>query len=999
MKAFPLGFLLALCAISTFAQPVDVLPVRVGEGAQSLNGSWRFKYVASSDIGSDEAFIQPSFDDTMWSTIAVPSHWELAGFAEPQYADDLKEGTGLYRRTFRTPKGWQGQRVFLRFEGVQYGLTAWVNGKPVGEWASSYNPVTFDITDALAPSGSENVLAVRVTTRSKGWNFDTMDCWALSGIYRDVSVFALPTAHLADYTSRATLKPNGSAVLHLDFAATAPAKVIARLYDPRGTLVRQADVTLSPEGRGSVDIDVSKPQLWTAESPSLYGLVIDLSADSKIVQRFSDRVGLRQVTIEEGILKLNGTPIKLRGVDHHDIWPEGRVATEQGMQRDLQLIRRANINFIRTSHYPPHPRFLELCDEMGFYVDDEVPFIHGRKNLTDPDYQDVLYTRARATVMRDKNRPSVIFWSVGNENPIVELNLNTGKYVKQLDPTRPVTLPTIGSYFRENYQKFPEFVDLYASHYPPKKVAAEFAEKLTRPVVFTEYAHQRGVARGGTAVQELWEMFYRSPRIAGGAIWMFQDQGILRTTEDRQSVKDGDLMVWLDEHRYYDTHGFFAMDGLVYSDRTPQVDYWQVRKVYSPVQIQERELPVKPGEQAVSLHVENRYDFKALAGYKLHWVLQRNGVPLQDGSVELHAKPHETEPFSIDLKLPAELSSDVFKLGLRCEDEKRTALYERSLRLDTGALAGARWSAIAAALPKKNATLEMTDATAIVHCANYRLKLDRQSGKLSLLDSDGREIVAEFGPHVGHNPTINDIGKGREREPMIWRGSLLSDAKEVTTDARTTADGVEITVRGTYARPGVPEQSVRGAYKLFVSAGGAIKVSYRYTPNQATGEMLEAGFALSLPKTYSEFRWLGEGPYAGYPGKDRLNEYGTFHLHRDDLYFPGNRRSVEFASIANPDGVGVLLSGDRLTVDVENKGETTVFSHVALVPGEKNTSDGKGDNVEISSRLNAAAIKEIAGEFTLLPLDAIWPRPLMAWLGQPSDRVKVNKPFLSSYDR
>ncbi len=999
MKA---AFLFSLVAISSSfanAQPVDVLPVQAADGAQSLNGDWKFKYLPSSDVAADGDFFQPSFDVAAWKKIAVPSHWELQGFAEPGYEDDVKEGTGLYRRSFRVPKPWQGQRVFLKFDGVLYGFTAYVNGKPIGEWASSYNPATFDITDALLPGKAENVLAVRVTTRSKGWNFDCMDCWALSGIYRDVTLFAVPQVHFNDYTAKTTLKPDGTAELHLDAIASAAAKVTGRLLSPDGKPAGKFTMELAADGRGSANLTVSKPQLWTAETPALYRLELDLQSGGKTVQHFTDPIGLRQVTIEDGILKLNGTPIKLHGVDHHDIWPDGRVTTEEDMRRDLELIRDANINFIRTSHYPPHPGFIGMCDQMGIYVLDEVPYIHGRKDLKNPDFQETLLTRARATVMRDKNHASVLFWSLGNENPITELGLNTGKYVKELDPTRPIMFPTMGSYFASNYQKFPEFVDIYAPHYPALKKAREYAEKLQRPIIFTEYAHQRGLARGGTAVQDLWEQFYKSPRIAGGAVWMFQDQGILRTTDDRQSVKDGDLMVWLDEHHYYDTHGFYAMDGLVYADRTPQVDYWLVRKVYSSVQIKEQSLAIQPGAQKLSLHVENRYDFRSLAGMKLNWSLHRNGSSMQQGVIALNAKPKETAEVPVNVTLPADLSTDVFTLELRCEDEKGRQFYERSIRLDTAAADGARWSALQASLPPADPGLEVSDSIISVRRPDYQLKLDRKSGQLALLRPDGTPLVSAFGPHMGRNPTINDMGKNREHLPELWSSSLLREATEIQTDAHQVPEGIELTVSGNYPRPSKPDEFISGEYKLLVRRSGAIDVSYHFTPQHATGEVLEAGFALAMPAAQSEFRWLGQGPYAAYPGKDRLDEYGLFHLNREDLYFPGNRCGVELASLASPSGPGVLLSGSGMTVDMENLQDTTIFSHLALVPGGTSSNEGKGENVDISSHLKAPSIQSIAGQFTLLPLGANWPAPLTQWFGSPSARVKTLKPFIHSYDR
>lgn len=994
------------CPSSLLAQPVDVVPVRTGDTAQSLNGDWRFKYVPSSDVGADESFFQPAADVSAWRAIPVPSHWELLGFTEPEYGDHVKEGTGLYRRTFRVPAAWRqgGGRVFLRFEGVLYGLTAWVNGKPVGEWASSFNPVTFDVTDALAAGDAENVLAVRVTTRSKGWNFDNMDCWALSGIYRDVTLFATPAAHFQDYTARTTLGPDGTAHVSVQMAAAGAgegAAVVGRLLSPDETVAADFEAKLDAAGHGSAGVAVRQPKLWTAETPSLYRLELTLRSNGADGQRVVDRVGLRQVTTEGGILRLNGTPIKLRGIDHHDIWPEGRVATEAGMRHDLELMRAANINFVRTSHYPPHPRFTELCDECGIYVDEEVPYIHGREHLKDPSYQEALYARARATVMRDKNRPSVIFWSCGNENPITSLGNNTGKYVKELDPTRPVTFPTMGRYFAENWQRFPEFLDLYASHYPSVKAATDYAKTVQKPIVFTEYAHQRGLTRAGTSVQDLWEAFYHNPRIAGGAVWMFQDQGLLRTAADAKEVKDGDMMVWLDEHRYYDTHGFSAMDGIVYADRTPQVDYWQVRKVYSPVQVAERTIAVEPGAREVSLHVENRFDFRALDGLKLAWSLRRNGAAVRDGTVALSAKPKETQEVRLPVTLPTELGNDVLWLDLRCENERGQSMYERGIRLDPRAPAGNRWAALRAALMQDGVGLDISESAIVVRHPGFAVTVDRASGHASLADASGRTIVADFGPNAGHHPTTNDFAQNKQREPSLWHCGLLRDAKDVKTDARKVADGVvEVTVAGTYARPNKPTESLRGGYALRVTRGGAIDVAYDYAPVNATGEMLEAGFAMALPPAQSEFRWLGQGPYAAYAGKDRLDEYGFFHLNRDDLYFPGNRRGVELAAMANPSGAGLLLAGGvDMTIDLENVDGATLLSHLAVVPGAKGGDEGKGDGASVSSRIKASSVKRIAGTFTLLPLGAEWPKGLAGWIGSPAERVEVRRPFLRSYDR
>jgi len=992
------AFLCLLLVSLARAQPREIVPV--SEGALSLNGRWDFRYVAGLDAGADEAFCKPGFDVSGWAQISVPGHWELQGFAEPHYDSGVQEGLGLYRRRFTTDKTWAGRRVILRFEGVLFGFKAYVNGREVGEWASAFNPASFDITEALAPAGAENVLAVRVTTRSRGWDFDTMDCWGISGIYREVTVFPVPETHLKDYTVRSTLLPDGTARLDITAIASGKGVLSGRLSTPGGDPAGGFEVVLGSDGCAAASITVSKPALWTAETPSLYRLELSLRSSDGGLQQLRNRVGLRQVTIEDGILKLNGTPIKLRGVDHHELWPEGRVSTDENTRRDLELMLRANINFIRTSHYPPHPRLLELCDELGIYVLDEVAFTHGRQHLTDPSYQDVLYTRARATVLRDKNHPCVLFWSLGNENPINELGVNAMRRVKELDPTRPTMFPTIGSYFAENWRRMSELQDIYAAHYPNPRRAHEHAETLKKPIIFTEYAHQRGLSRSGTAVQDLWELFYASPRIAGGAIWMFQDQGILRQADDTSKVNEADLKVWIDEHRYYDTNGFYGMDGLVYSDRTPQIDYWLVRRVYSPVQLRAGSLLVKAGAQSLPLSVENRHDFLTLAGFTLHWALLRNGSVLKKGSLPLGAKPKETEQLALQMTLPEQLGLDVFTLELRCENPRGVRIQDCTLPLQPApARTATRRDQVLACLPVSETSLEVSELSIQVGRPDYRLLLDRKTGQVSLQSIDGTVLVSAFGPHTGRHPTINDLGRKYERAPQLWAGSLLVQVLGLSTEARRLPEGVELLVSGQYPRPGKPEESVRGSYRLLVTPSGAIEVSYRYVPEKATGLLLEAGFALSVPPSQSEFLWLGQGPYAGYPGKDRHNDYGLFHLNREDLHFPGNRRAVELAALCRQSGEGLLLLGEAMTVDLENKDGHTVLSHVSAVPGDQDFAAARADYVDISAYLKADTLGEISGHFTLLPLGNSWSRPLDHWFESIRGPVKAFKPFLHSYDQ
>lgn len=982
------AFAFFLQAVSLLAHPEDVVPVRSGPMALPLSGPWQFRYLAGSTPGEEVGFHHPTFAGaSAWKTIPVPSHWELHGFAEPKYAQ-VAEGLGLYRREFRLPAGWAGQRIFLRFEGVLYGFEAWVNGLSVGTWGSGYNPVTFDITDSIK-SGESNLLAVQVTTRNKGYEFDTNDCWALSGIYRDVTLFAVPATHLKDYTTRTTLAADGTATLEVEIVASGAATATGNLISPQGKLVHKFPIALGPDYRGVATVAVPRAQLWTAETPSLYRLELALT-EGNATQRISTKIGLRQVTTDGGILKLNGTPIKLRGVNHHDLWPkEGRVATEELLRRDLQLIRAANINFVRTAHYPPHSRLIELCDELGLYVMDEVPFGFGDTHLRDASYQDNLLMRARATVMRDKNYPSVIVWSVGNENANTPLTYATGEYVQKLDPTRPICFPQVGSYFERSHKDLPASVDIYAPHYPVVKTLQRYAEQLKRPVIVTEYAHALGLATD--RIQDEWEIMQAGQHMAGGAVWMFQDQGILRTADQPTDLATPSLFTWPDATHYYDTSGNGGMDGIVYSDRTPQTDYWQVRKVYSPIQIKEHALPVQSGPQQLTLTLENRFDFRALAGFKLSWALEKNGTAIKKGTVALKAGPRSTETISLGVKIPDDVGKNFYALTLRCLDPQGQSMHERAVRLETSDQKPALAAELRASLAP--GALDVTESATEIRVAHPRfiVTLDRQSGAFSIRTPAGAILAEGVYPHAGRRFT--EAEALRAKAAAVWGDSILRNPTKLETEVTRAEAGVRLRVRGKYPRASAPDQFLEGEQTLFITPAGVIEIAYDYVPVNAKGALLEAGASLIAPTHATEFRWIGQGPFAGYPGKDRLNEFGRHHLNRDDLNFQGNRRGVEIALLTNAAGAGLLISADSSDVAVENNPEGIVLSHNALLSGRGN----KGSSPETSFRTED--VKHIAGKFTVVPLAPEWPSPVTRWFGKPGKSAVPARPFYRSYDQ
>ena len=625
-----------------------ILPVTDYQMMRSLNGTWQLKVVEG--INENDVSVPP-YDDT-WGQIAVPGCWEAYGFSKPSY-DKAVALTGYYRTSFAIPNEWKGQRIAIRFDGVLYGYDLWLNGRYVGAWRSGYNTAVFDLTPYIDKRYSEQQLAMRVITQFSGSDFDYNDDWAPCGIFRDVTLMAVPNTHLKDITIRP--KNNGEVDVTTDIANAV-----------KGTEVKHEiiDATGKPVGQTKVE----HPQLWTAETPYLYTLRTILELKGKTLQTFEHKFGFRELTIDGNVLKLNGQPIKLRGVTSHSTDPVTvKVIDEASILRDMKLMKEASINYIRTSHYPREPRFYELADSLGFYIIDEVPFGYGDKNLSKEEFYPVLQQRAQATIRRDKNHPSVLIWSLGNENPLTDICVRLGDFVKtELDTSRPICYPQVGSYFRRFNYDFPKVADIYAPHYPTTDQIANFYQKADRPVIFTEYCHTLGISLEDHDRQ--WDIIERTPGIAGGSVWEWVDQGISLTANTGEEGISPKSTYGYEEKVYTSGGGGFEMygnkgtDGLLYADRTPLPNYYELQHNYtlSFVSIEHPLHDVTDGraqETALNVLCTNRFDFINLKdNVTFHWTLTNNRDTVMRGAFSPDCAPHSTVPYTLRLPKQSGLS-------------------------------------------------------------------------------------------------------------------------------------------------------------------------------------------------------------------------------------------------------------------------------------------------------------------------------------------------------
>lgn len=984
----------------------SVVAASAPENELSLNGPWSFLLCKEETSGPQQEFYKPGFNASKWFTISVPSTWELQGFEEPNY-NQPSHSVGLYRREFTAPAVWQGRHVVLRFAGVLYGFECWLNGQRIGSHESAYTPVQFDITTQVK-YGAANLLAVRVYKPFPYCLFDCSDDWALSGIFRDVVISSLPSPYIkqvwttTDYTDQALLTIEGT----LDsFGGAIPENVTlsGRLRLPKGAIIGKFDLPLEPgTPKFKSMLTISGPRWWTAESPNLYELVVRLEQDGQILHSVTRSVGLCDVSIEEGVLKITGSPVKLRGVDRHEIHPEvGRAVREEDDRKDIQLMKAANITLVRTSHCPPHPRFLDMCDAQGLYVICEVPFDGGKELLNNPENLDRLLARADETVLTNRHHPCIILWSIGNENPYTPVVEAVARHVKELDSTRPICIPQGGGDFSKEGWTLPEFIDVLAPHYPMPQELEAFAQKTQRPIITTEYAHMLGKA--AEDLGPCWDVILKYPKLAGGAIWHWADQGIYKNAAPDEYDKDlGKPLlgkIWVSPAKYMDCGKDKGADGIVYSDRQPQVDYWLTRKVYSPVYIAERDVATHPGLQTIAVTVSNRYDFTNLATLKGYWAFYQDAAKIAEGPVEVDLEPGESDTVSLDLEVPDTFGQADSRVVFSFFDAKNSPVYEHTVRLVPAENRSTYPDLIGESILEKSMELSTEGGMVRARFPEVDVEFDQTSGRFGMRMRENKAVLLAQSPYVrvGRLPTMAER-RSREKRYMakqsFWEPWLLTMAAPGEQHIDTNVSPPVIQVKGQCPRIDKENQLVEVEMTVTISTHGWVDVKYALTPQHCTGIFLEAGLSLALPKTVTKVYWVGDGPFISYPGADEASEHGLYTMQSTDLWFDGNRKNVEVAVLTDDAGNGVAMVCEPSNVAWEHAPEGILLSHNALVGGRGTK------NTRTRYEYPVTEVGTIKGKFRIVPLIANkWPETLQRTFKNvlPSS-IAAGPPYLREYD-
>ncbi len=953
---------------------------------QSLNGTWKFQLFAGRRALKDVPYQNTDFDDSQWPHIRVPGNWELQGFEEPQYGAPVDSLAGIYRRSFSLPAAWRSRHVLFYSEGIAFGYELWINGHRIGSFESAFQRAEFDIT-AFVRYEQENVIAIRVYRDHYQTTFDCTDDWALSGIFRDVFLYAAPSCHIEDVTIQTILGNGntpaaiaGSVTVHHYLQKNMLKNVAVEfILTDRGARIHHEvkpivwpNLKFLPEPV-AFSIPVMNARLWNAETPALYDLQIILKNDDERLQILQRRVGIRQVSIEGTVFKINNRPVKLRGVCRLEIHPEfGRASQDRQWIEDLQLMKNANINAIRMTHWPPHPRFLDLCDQYGFYIIDEVPFDFGDDKLNDALSLGSLLARAQNTIDRDKNHACVIIWGIGNEHPSTRYTAKPAQLAKLLDPARPVLYPD------ELTNKFlsgiPAFLDFYAPHYivASEMIACGEDATLQKPVILTEYNHALDVAFDGLA--EKWEVIEKYRKLAGGMIWAWSDQGLYRKVNGREVIDSyADIMAlarnpgalsgdfWIDENTIMDSHGQYGTDGIVYADRTPQTDYWLTRKVYSPIKILEKEKKATSGKQVIELTCINRYDFLDLEKVTINWQYRVNRRTVQQGRSLLRLAPHDTGKISIPIVVSQKPDQSEHALSINVIDHIGRPIYEHAVRLlpETGAI---DYRTLSGSMLSREKLTEIGTTSPLPSSLKLAqgAELRTADNLLHLKLTGDMELTLPI-LRVGRKPTMAERRTCRDQ---MWEPPLRQNGHLIKKEYYPGDKGRTIYCEYLYSRSDTSSQKIALALWLFLSDQGWIDVHYDLTPVQCTGWVQELGLAMLISGKVAQVQWLGDGPYPAFPYKSELSERGIFSLAPSDRYFSGNRMNVDVALLTDENRRGICLLGNADNICWEQTASTMMVSHNVKVAGLGTKGTLPRLLVPIES------IGTISGTFRLLPLPA-----------------------------
>lgn len=888
----------------------------------SMEGMWKFNFVKDHNKRPAN-FFALKYDDSQWKDFPVPGLFELNGYGDatyknigyawatqfdpnPPYISELNNYTGSYRRTFELPKNWKGKDVYFHVGSATSNLTLWVNGKYVGYSEDSKVAAEFNISKYLKPG--KNLIAMQVMRWCDGSYFEDQDFWRLTGIAREVYLYARPKLHAADIRLNAALENNyQDGVLNYKVSLKGGKTDVAiTLCDKDGKQIAQAT------GAQGV-IKVPKVNAWTAETPYLYKAYITLKNKQGATEVIPQKVGFRNVEIKNAQLLVNGQPVLVKGADRHEMDPDGGyVVSLERMIQDIKIMKQLNINAVRTSHYPCDPRWYDLCDEYGIYITAEANLeSHGmgyeEKSLAKfPEYILPHIERNEGNVKPLINHPSVIVWSLGNE---CGYGVNFEKaydWVKACDKTRPA------QYERGGYDSK---TDIYCPMYIGYEESESYCKSNgTKPYIQCEYAHAMGNSEGG--FKEYWDLIRKYPKYQGGYIWDFVDQGL----RDKSPITGKEIFTYGGDYgRYPGSDYNFNCNGIIAPNRRLNPHAYEIQYVLQNVWI--KDFDAENG----SFNVYNENFFKNIDDLSLTATLFANGVKLTTiaipdtkgiapqatklvksealkSAIEKAEAEHATEEITINFAFASDGSQPLVDKGQVMARQQIVLNGYEFDKVDAPANTGSKIE------------VEETNSYVKVSAERMSVTIGKKTGMIDYLDVDGEPMLKfreSMTPEFWRAPTDNDYGASLQKKMRVWKNPQMNLK---SFDKSESKDSVVLT-----ANFEMPEVKAELMLRYRINAAGEVTVTEKMTTDKEAkvADLFRYGMQLQMPASFSKLEYYGRGPEENYIDRHSSSFIGKYEANVKDEYYPyvrpqesGNHTDIRYFSIFNPTtGKGITFEG------------------------------------------------------------------------------------------
>lgn len=910
----------------------------------SLEGTWKFNWVANADERPTD-FYKTDLDDSKWNNIQMPGNWEMLGYGQPEYVNvgfawrghfdqqppavPTKDNhVGSYRREINIPSNWDGKRVIAHFGSVTSNIYLYVNGKFAGYAEDSKVAAEFDITPFLKKG--KNLIAFQTFRWCDGSWCEDQDFWRLSGPARENYLYARSKEHrLLDVRVETELKNNYKDG-YLNITAKVQGNTLAYfgLYDPDGKEVIVTGTDNVRNGVAKYQLRVKNVRKWSAETPNLYTLVVSpiqnggMYLPYEIVQV---KVGFRKVEIKNKQFLVNGQPVLLKGADRHEIDPdEGYNVSEQRMIQDIMMMKRMNINAVRTSHYPNDPRWYDLCDKYGLYVVAEAnQESHGFQYGDDaaakkPEFAKQIMERNQHNVSMFYNHPSIVTWSMGNETVMGDNFLKAYKWIKEQDKTRPV---------QYEQARRGEGTDIFCPMYYPVSACEKYAKDPNSPMPLIQCEYNHTMGNSGGNLSDYWDLIRKYPILQGGFDWDFVDQALHRNIVKPMSIlpykmnneelRKIEYCYGGDYNKYDPSDNNFNCNGIIGPDRQMNPHAYEVAYQYQ--NIWAKMVNAETGE--VSVHNENF--FRDLSNYALAWSLEEDGVETQNGTIaDLDVPAQQTKNFTIPYDKSKIKGKEVFlNIDFRLKEAEplltagQVMAYAQLPVVTKQACSGDCSKMLAQGHGKKKMKLAAKKNNVVaVTTPNLTFKIDRSTGLISEYAYNGKSLLGEGGtlkPNFWRAPTDNDMGAGLQKKFKAWKNPQMNLKNiDVKKDKKTNS----VTILTSFDMPEVQGQ-MDITYVVFANTG-AVKVTedFKATEGAKVSDMFRFGMLMQMPYTMEKSNYYGRGPIENYSDRKDCMRIGVYTDDADNQYFPyirpqesGTKSDIRWWKQTDATGLGLQV--------------------------------------------------------------------------------------------